>query len=345
MSKDWYLIKNTNNNHISGFEDDYFLDYAQDDFFEILQTSIAEDVNFCNYDLTEVKEGRAIIENRTADTTLQDLKRQILTPIGTLSAGMYVKRKNDKYWIVDSVVDNNGIYEKAVLMLCQYKFRWQDKNKVVHERWGNVLNSTQYNSGEFSTNIITLESSQYMITLPTDEETLLIDDPIRMYMDLNKSRPNVYKVTQNDTTSYWYGDCGVCKITLAADEERHEDKKDYEICDFEYPNGNLRQSKNNTCLINYGTDKDIKSGYKKTYRAEFYDQNRKKVKRNSLWKIESQMFDVSLLNVIEEDNKITISLDNDDLIGKTFLLTLDCNDTSIKPSSISVKIRSLYNGE
>lgn len=344
MSKDWYLLRSPHA-YVSGYEDEHFNLYAQDEFLETLGTSIAEDVELCNYNLTERKKIRVIIENKTADTTLQDLKHQILAPIGTMKAGMYIHRADGNYWLIESAIDNNGFYEKAVIMLCQYCIRWLDTQNVVRERWVNIINSTQYNSGEYSTNIVTLESSQYMLTVPNDPDAILIDDPIRIYMDYNTQRPNVWKVTQNDNTSYWYGTGGVCKITIAADEERLFDDRLKMICNYD---GEIEQNERlpnvSSCAIDYGTDKNVPVGYKRTYKAKFFNGNGMEVEATPIWSVTSSMFDVNKLSVTQDGNKCVVACDDNALIGQYFTLTLSCDNNSIKPYELDVKIRGLFNG-
>ena len=345
MAKDWYLIKSPNS-QVSGFEDEYMDNYAQEHFVETLDTMIAETVDLCNQDLSERKTIRVIIENRTADTTLQDLKHQILAPIGTFKPGMYIHRKDGNYWIIESAIDNNGVYEKAVIMLCQYCIRWIDKRNVVHERWANIINSTQYNSGEYSTNILTLESSQYMLTVPNDPDCILIDDPVRVQMDYNTERPNVWKVTQNDNTSYWYGLGGVCKITIAADEEHREDDKLKRICEYD-GHDVIHERKPNigSCAIVYGKDMNVPVGYKRVYKAEFYDDKGLRIEETPSWSVTSEMFDVDTsLKIVEGENKLTISCDDNNLIGYSFTLTLSCGNENVKPHSLNIKIRGLFDG-
>ena len=40
-------------------------------------------------------------------------------------AGMYIFYEN-RYWLITGYPSYNGIYEKAVMQLCQYKLRWQN---------------------------------------------------------------------------------------------------------------------------------------------------------------------------------------------------------------------------
>ena len=344
MAKEWYLTKSPNA-YVSGFEDDHFQSYAQEQFLETLGTALAENVALCNYDLSERTSIRVIIENKTADTTLQDLKHQVLAPIGTLRPGMYIHRQDGNYWIIDSAIDNNGFYEKAVLMLCQYCIRWIDAHNVVHERWANIINSTQYNSGEYSTNILTLESSQYMVSVPNDEDCILIDDPVRIYMDYNTKRPNVWKVTQNDNTSYWYGNGGICKITVAADEEHREDDRLKMICEYDGADKKRERMPNvASCAIVYGKDKNVPAGYKRVYTAKFFDSKGLEVSATPEWQVSSEMFDVTALKIDKDGDKCTIFCDDNALIGQSFVLTLSCNDSEIKPQSLTIKIRGLFDG-
>lgn len=54
MAKEWYLLK-TPHDQLSGFEDDALNDFAQEGFEEALDSSIAVDIELCNYDLSNDK--------------------------------------------------------------------------------------------------------------------------------------------------------------------------------------------------------------------------------------------------------------------------------------------------
>ena len=97
---------NTNHDTVSGFESDDFDNLAQDAFIEALQSALAEDVEICNYDLSQREPKRVIIEGKVQDTKLNSLMRTILAPIGTCKAGQYVYYKN-RYWLIVGLVDDN----------------------------------------------------------------------------------------------------------------------------------------------------------------------------------------------------------------------------------------------
>ena len=107
MAKEWYLL-NSPYNQLSGYENESLTDFGAEGFLEALETDIAIDIELCNYDLSENTQIRAIIQNRTSDTKLQSLTRQMFVPIGTCKAGMYVKY-NNRYWLIVGLVDDNNV--------------------------------------------------------------------------------------------------------------------------------------------------------------------------------------------------------------------------------------------
>ena len=76
MAKEWYLLS-TPNDQVSGYESEAFEDFAAEGFLESLSSSLADDIEICNYDLSECKKSRAIILNKTQDTKLKSLTRNL----------------------------------------------------------------------------------------------------------------------------------------------------------------------------------------------------------------------------------------------------------------------------
>ena len=49
---------------------------------------------------------------------------------------------------IDMITD--GMYEKAVLVLCNYLLTWKNENGDIIQRWVNASSASQYNNGETS---------------------------------------------------------------------------------------------------------------------------------------------------------------------------------------------------
>ena len=233
--KEWYLIgNNTKPNMIGGYENQAFLDYKDDAFAESLDTDIAKTVILHNYDLSESTEIRCIIQGNSADTQLKSMERIGLFVRGTVKAGMYIFYEN-RYWLITGYPSYNGIYEKAVMQLCQYKLRWQNAKGEIIERFGNFSSSSKYDMGETGNSTITLTSDNLMILLPNDDESLDLDGK-RVFIDKREINPTkVYKITRTDSVLYDFGEEHGGILSFIADKTELNtttDRQDLRLCDY-----------------------------------------------------------------------------------------------------------------
>ena len=192
--------------YVSGHEDDEFNAFGIDGFNEILHSFISEEVEVYEKRIyTKPKVIRAIVQNATSDVVTSSYIRQILCNIGVLRCGQYVKI-NGAYWIVSSLPDNNGFYEKAILWKCKYIIRFISpiSGKIV-EYPTYDMNSTQYGTGELNKTNISTGEAQHLVYVPYNEETILLDKRFRFLMDRNHVNPKAYRITQVDSTSYATG--------------------------------------------------------------------------------------------------------------------------------------------
>ena len=120
----------------------------------------------------------------------------------------------DEYLICTEAFNIDDIHFTGKFTLCNWILRWQNKDGKILEYPCYDMNSTQYNSGEQPNRNFTIGSSQHMITLPCDENTVELSTPQRFYLDKATTNPTSFIVTQNDTTSYNYGKKGLVKVTV-----------------------------------------------------------------------------------------------------------------------------------
>lgn len=190
----------------SGGEDDEFYAYGIDGFHEVLESFIAEDVKIYNMrmDVAPVTI-RAIIQQVTSDVVSTSSVRQIICDIGILKCGQYIEADGN-IWIVCSLPDNNGIYEKAILWKCKNNIRFRSPitGEIVEYPIYNY-NSTQYGTGEWQKTNINIGEAQQLVFIPYNEETILLDDRFRFIMDRNKKHPTVFRITMVDSAAYAVG--------------------------------------------------------------------------------------------------------------------------------------------
>lgn len=140
--------------------------------------------------------------------------------------------RNDIYWLCTESYNRDGILNAGKLTRCNYQIKWQDNNAKIYEYPVFEINSTQYNSGESGDKTVTLGSSQHLITITADKNTILLDHNKRIFWDRNTVKPTVFKITQNDTTAMNY-DKGLLKITIAEDEYNPDrDSIENWLCDY-----------------------------------------------------------------------------------------------------------------
>lgn len=353
MAKEWYLLT-TPYDQLSGFESEALDDFATEGFSELLDSSIATDVELCNYDLSDCETIRAVVQNNTQDTRLKTLSRLMFVPIGTCKSGMYIKYKN-RYWLIVGLVDDNTMYEKAILSLCNYLLTWINTEGKIVQRWANITTASQYNNGETSTSYYFIRSDQVLILTPDDDECLLlnsgkrfiIDKRCKVYennfssdtlIDTSKSVAT-YELTRADSVLYDYQDSGHYEF-LASQDEQHKDDgyyvidgKGYWLCE------NLKSVNKNTVLssdIEYDS-LDIYNGLDAgIFTAKFYDSDGKQTDISPQWNITSDFSDK--LNVEYADSSILISADNNSLINKSFILSL--NADGYEETNITITIRA-----
>ena len=339
--KEWYLIGNkTKPNMLGGYENQSFLDYKEDAFLESLETDIATTVLLCNHDLSKSVELRGIIQGNVADSSLKSMERCILVPIGTLHSGNYIFFENE-YWLVDGRPGNNGEYEKAVLKECQYKIKWQKDDGTIIERWANFTSASKYDVGESGNSTIILSSNNFTILIPHDSDGLTIDGK-RIFVDTSEIPKKVFKITRNDDVLFLHGNHGGT-LSLIADKTEFNPNKDNQklrICDYIDPSSPLpptplepNETTDLRCVISGNTN--LKNGYRRTYTVTFTDTDENAVDWKNVdykWKVVSD-FNVKQTIV---DNKITVSVNDENLIGGSFFVQTYIGETILSEIKVNI---------
>lgn len=341
--KEWYLIgSNTKPNMIGGYENQAFLDYKDDAFAESLETDIAESVILHNYDLSESTEIRCIIQGNSADTQLKSMERVVLFVRGTVKAGMYIFFEN-RYWLITGYPSYNGIYEKAVMQLCQYQLRWQNASGEIIERWICTSSAAKYDTGEKSNSTIVLSTDNLTLLLPNDEESLDLDGK-RVFIDKRKVNPTkVYKITRTDSVPYDFGEEHGGILSFIADKTElntNIDRQDLRLCDYieisdEDTPSTPPPNPDETSVLSatISGNKNLKVGFSRTYTVSFTDESRNEINDvDFTWNVVSDFEVGQEIN----GNVIKLFVDDEELIKKTFSLQIIVDNTVISEIEITV---------
>ena len=250
----------------------------------------------------------------------------------------------DEYFICTEVFNIDDIQWQGKFTLCNWTLKWQNKHGDILEYPCYDINSTQYNSGEMSNAQFTIGSSQHMITLPYDENTVVLKTPQRFFLDRDAENPTSFIVTQNDTTSYAYGKKGLVKVTLMECATNNEtDRIDLGICDYvekdDVKTDNADKVFVSKSVISYDSDVIKSGGNMKTFTGKFFDRNGSVIDGvEPLWHIICDFKDA--LQIEESDNTISIGIDDDAYVDEDFRLVLSDMEGNYS-SSLIIRIESL----
>lgn len=333
--KDWYLMtSNTSPNVLGGYENDAFLDEKQDAFIETINTAVGTTVMLYNSDLSEIGLTRLIIQDNLANSQLKSLERSALAPIGTLKAGMYIGYE-DRYWLVSGYPGNNGICEKATLILCQAKLKWQNDDGKIIERWANFVSASKYDIGENGNYYITLTSNNFTVWIPEDDDGETLDGK-RVFIDRNVNKPHkVFKITRSDDVLYLYGETHGGILSFIADKTEFNndtDRPDLGLCDYvTVPSEDINP--NDIKAIITGSS-FLECGQEEKWSVNFTDKDGKTIDQEFEWNI---VFKYDIKKTIE-DKIIKLEVDDEDLVGSSILLQIIIDGKIMSEKKIKVMV-------
>ncbi len=290
-------------------------------------------------------ESPRIFDRKFVDTVHHKITVETILDKDWIECGDYLEYEG-MVWLCMNSYSFHKLYCRATFMSCDWKIYWINENGELKSQYVIDQNSTQYNSGETSNSTMTLGSAQHMLKMQCNDDTVILDSPMRFAIDKNIKKPTCYKVTQNDNTAYNYGK-GLCCVTVTETPLNTESDKlitldngtQVWICDYVEvtPLPPTPHPPNETtdlrCKITGNTN--LKNGYRRTYTVTFTDKDGNSVdwqEINYQWNVTSD-FDIKQSIV---DNKITVSINDESLIGGSFFVQIVVGETMLSEIKINI---------
>lgn len=145
-------------------------------------------------------------------------------PNQKILAGDYVEWA-DSMWLVLNADSDDEVYTDGNLRQCQHRIYWQKADGTIVSRYAFTENASSYSNGETGNNTITLESNQFMVYLPYDEETAELDNGKRVHMSRSNAKCKPYELTRPDDITYGFGEKGVLNIIFTQTQYNQENDK------------------------------------------------------------------------------------------------------------------------
>ena len=274
-----------------------------------------------------------IFDRKFVDTVHHKITVETIHEDDWIECGDYLEY-DGMVWLCLNSYSFHKLYCRATFMSCDWQIYWMNDKGEIKNQYVIDQNSTQYNSGEFGNSTMTLGTSQHMLKMQCNEETVMFDSPQRFAIDRNIKKPTCYKVTQNDTSSYNYGK-GLCCVTVSGtqfnpDKDKYitlPNGKEVWICDYipvsTPPSTPLPPSfpSDETTILNANISgrKELKVGFSRTYTTTLSDKDGNAIEWDDTlygWNVVS---DFGIEQTVTK-NKIKLFVDNENFIGSSFLL-------------------------
>lgn len=308
--KDWYLIESPD------YTGQTEVDAEPDLFADALNSDAAKTVILYSSDLSESRRIRCILLGNTPDTQVMSVHRTGLFSTGSVKAGMYLFF-DGCFWLIYGLPGNQGVYEKAAMILCQYPLRWQNLQGGTVERWCGCACANKYNSGESGNSTVRLASDTLFLFLPNDAETAELTGK-RVFIDSRGTNPEkVYRITRMDDVLYDYGVHGsVIRLTAERTERNGtSDRQDLRICDYtgEIP----KESEMPTAVIS--GNPVLKVGCARRYTVRFAETEELKYRSLPVtWKIICDFSE--RIKQTAKGSTLRLQIEDETCIGRSFTL-------------------------
>lgn len=290
-------------------------------------------------------ESPRIFDRKFIDTFHHKITVETILDKDWIECGDYLEYEG-MVWLCLNSYSFHKLYCRATFMSCDWKIYWINENGELKSQYVIDQNSTQYNSGETSNSTMTLGSAQHMLKMQCNDDTIILDSPMRFAIDKNIKKPTCYKVTQNDNTAYNYGK-GLCCVTVTETPLNTESDKlitlddgtQVWICDYVEvtPLPPTPPEPDETtdlrCVISGNTN--LKNGYRRTYTVTFMDKDGNAVDWQNIdyqWNVVAD-FDVKQTTTA---NEITLSVNDENLIGGSFLVRVVVSSTVLSEVKVNV---------
>lgn len=267
-----------------------------------------------------------------------------------IKIGEYIHdTKDDTYWLIYNSFDVNGIHYEGKMIQCNYLLRWQLADGKIIERWANIVSASKYDVGEKGNNTLVLSSNNYTILIGYCEEGFELEGK-RVFIDMKPSNPiKVFKITRSDDVIYNASGIGYILSFIADKTEFNQetDNQELRICDYidiSNPSTPLTPSPSSpdettvsisAAITTKTGEKNLKNGFSRTYTVVFTDKSGNAVDWNNVnfaWSVDAN-FDVAQT---VSDNSIKLSVDDEDLIGSSFLLGVIVNNNIVAQMTINI---------
>ncbi len=250
---------------------------------------------------------------------------------------------NKLHWLMTDIAFDDEIYTTGTMVRCNRQISWMNSRGQIIKRW--CLTTKPYTANVETGQVVSVLKGKYDVKLPYDQDVLDVPVGKRFMLDIIGGKPMCYKLDFADVNTNKYSDIdgGFVEWNLTSDQfNKDTDDVVNMICDFT-PMSSDEPDVRNRCRINGKST--VKAGCTNTYTPVFYDAEYNPVTVTPVWdiSISDAADDKHILHSVDEQGRLKLSVDFvESVIGHTVTITLLDKDGKYEPSTIDVKVVSIY---
>ena len=283
------------------------------------------------------------IHNRKYSSLNGNYQNFLTTYDNPVKIGEYLHdTKDDTYWLIYNSFNVNDVHYEGKMIQCNYLLRWQLSNGEIIERYANIVSASKYDVGETGNSTLVLSSNNYTILIGYCEEGFELEGK-RVFIDMKPTKPTkVFKITRSDDVLYNSGNMGSL-LSFIADKTEfnpNDDNQELRICDYNKNTTPLpptpsepNETTDLRCVITGNTN--LKNGYNRTLTVAFKDKDGNSIDWQAVkyqWKVKSDFDIKQTIN----DNKITVSINDENLIGGSFFIQIIIDEIVMSEVKINI---------
>ena len=255
-------------------------------------------------------------------------------------------------WMVTSTDSDEDVYQKGIMKRCNYELKWMNENKEIITRPSII--SFPYSSLIKENKVYTTDKTKCQIFIPFDKETAKIRADDRFFISAIEDKHTVYRVDNvNDVENTFNGE-GYIVLTMSETMLNTEtDNTELHICDYYKINSNTGHDESQD-KPDEGTNEKKYSKIESDFdyiipeyvgtnlKAHFFngdDETSNNV--TPLWKVESDNNESLSVTYSSDKKEMTISTDNEELLGKHVKVTLSDSEGIYEQCSLSLLVRGM----
>ena len=236
--------------------------------------------------------------------------------------------KDDTYWLIYNSFNVNDVHYEGKMIQCNYLLKWQLETGEIIERFSNIVSASKYDVGETGNSTLVLSSNNYTILIGYCDEGFELEGK-RVFIDMKATKPTkVFKFPRSDDVIYNSDGAGSL-LSFIADKTEfnpNKDNQELRICDYIDPSSPLpptpsepNETTDLRCVIS--GDTNLRNGYSRIFTVLFTDKSENPVDWkdvNYQWQVKSDFN----INQTITNNKITVSVNDENLIGGSFSISI-----------------------